>query len=134
MESASQQMEAGPIAGSSRGESKALTITVFAIGLLLHVFLAIRSWIGGDQIHLLNLGLDFSVSGIVHPFAKMMTGAGGNPGALLQFLIGIPLAVHPHFQSPMIGVVLMHLCAGWLLASTFRKDFGEGSAALFMIV
>ncbi|MEX2115505.1 MAG: hypothetical protein WEB37_01360 [Bacteroidota bacterium] len=82
----------------------------------------------------MNLGLDLAVAGTVHPFAKMMTGAGGNPGALLQLFVGVPLFLLPHFQAPMIGVVLMHAAAGWILAAVFRKDFGEGSAALFLIV
>ena len=111
-----------------------LTIGLFVTGFLLHCLLAFRSWIGGDQIHLLNLGLDLSVSGTIHPFAKMMAGAGGNPGALLQFLIGIPLSIVPHYHSPMVLVLLAHAGAGWLLASVFRKDFGERIAAVFMLV
>lgn len=113
---------------------KGATITVFVLGAALHAFLMARSWIGGDQIHILNLGLDFAVHGTIHPFAKFMSGAGGNPGALLQLLVGVPLKVVPHYQSPMIIVLIFHLTAGWLLLSMFRREFGELTALFFVIV
>lgn len=113
---------------------KTALVVVFLVGMTLHILLILRSWIGGDQILLLNLGLDFALGGIVHPFAKYTIGAGGNPGALLQLLIGIPLKIFPHFHSPMIVVFLFHLAAGWILFSFFLREFGHGAAFLFALV
>lgn len=115
-------------------DAKGATTTLFVLGIMFHLFLALRSWIGGDQIHILNLGIDFAAYGTIHPFAKLMSGAGGNPGALLQLLVGIPLKIVPHYQSPMILVLIFHFIAGWVLLSMFRREFGDVAALFFVIV
>ncbi len=110
------------------------TICVFALGLALHIFLASRSWVAGDQIHLLNLGLEFSLHHHLRPFAKMMSGAGSNPGVLLQLLVGVPLVFLPHYQSPMIGIVFSHIIAGLLFIQVMLNGFGNRGAFFATVV
>ncbi|HTP80004.1 MAG TPA: hypothetical protein VMM57_06325 [Bacteroidota bacterium] len=98
---------------------------LFLAGFLLHCFLAARSWVGGDQIYLLNLGLDFANHGNLHPLGKWRMGAGTNPGVLLQLLIGIPLALWHNFHAPMVAVLLSHLVSGILVAGMFRSVLGS---------
>ena len=104
------------------------TAALFILGAILQLFLASRSWIGGDQVHLLNLGLDFSVRHHLQPFAKMMSGAGANPGSLLQLLVGIPLLLLPHFHSPMLLIVLFHILSGVFFISVINQTLGPKAA------
>ncbi|HWP82548.1 MAG TPA: hypothetical protein VNN76_07825 [Bacteroidota bacterium] len=111
-----------------------LALFFLLLGFSLHVVLACRSWVGGDQIHLLRLGLEFSQTGTLAPFAKLTGGAGTNPGALLQLLVGIPLAVIPHYQSPMILVLFFHLFALFFVLRVTSEAFGNTAAVLTMVV
>jgi hypothetical protein len=106
---------------------------LFVLGCALHIFLALRSWIGGDQIYLLSLGLDYSLHGHLQPFAKMMSGAGANPGILMQLLVGIPLMVLQHFQSPMILIILIHIIGGALFLAVIKDGLGERAAFIAVI-
>ncbi|MGB2867166.1 MAG: hypothetical protein WBD36_01845 [Bacteroidota bacterium] len=107
---------------------------MFILGAVLQLFLASRSWIGGDQVHLLNLGLDFSLHHHLQPFAKMMSGAGANPGALLQLLVGIPLLLMPHFHSPMLLIVVFHIVAGVVFISVVNGTMGPKAACFATVV
>jgi hypothetical protein len=110
------------------------SLALFALGLALQLFLSARSWIGGDQILLLNLGWDFAATGHVQPFAKMMTGAGANPGCLLQLLIGVPLKLWPYYQSPLVVIALFDVAAVAILALLFKRALGDRFAFLFLLV
>ena len=107
---------------------------VFTLGLALHFFLAFRSWIGGDQIHLLRLGLDFALRNQLEPFGKLMTGVGANPGVVLQLLVGIPLKVMAWYHSPMIVIVLFHICACGFLLSVWNEIGGGRASHLFLVL
>ena len=113
---------------------KKAIIILFIVGLALHIFLAAKYWIGGDQAHLLRLGMKLAEHGVIEPFGKLATGVGLNVGCLLQFLVGIPLKTYPHFRSPMILIILFHIIAYFLLSSVFRKIFGEKGLLMFTII
>jgi hypothetical protein len=106
----------------------------FFLGLMVHVFLVSRSWVGGDQLHLLRLGLDFSLTGSLSPYAKLTGGVGTNPGALLQVLVGAPLTIVPHYQSPLFIVILIHLAALALMLRVILEACGEVAGILTLIV
>ena len=109
-----------------------ITIAIVLCGLALQIALVLRSWIGGDQIHMLGLGWQFARTGHLEPFSKMMSGAGANPGVLLQVLVGAPLALLPHFRSPLALIVLFDLVALALLWSLLRRALGERFAMIYI--
>jgi hypothetical protein len=111
---------------------KRVTIAVILCGLVLQIGLALRSWIGGDQVHMLALGWQFATTGHLEPFSKMMSGAGANPGVLLQLLVGAPLAIHPHFRSPLALIILFDLLAVLLLWRLTRETFSERMAMIYI--
>jgi hypothetical protein len=110
------------------------TVFLFILGLLLHILLVLLSWIGGDQIHLLNLGIRFAFHNQIDPFGKFMTGAGANPGILLQLLIGFPLKIVQHYLAPMIIVVLFHILSGWIFLRMVKDIWGNRAMFVCAII
>ena len=111
-----------------------LILLIFVFGLLLQLFLTERSWIGGDQINLLRLGWSYAQTGELMPFAKAKAGAGAIPGVFQQLLVGLPLKIVPHYQSPMIFITLFHVVAGLLLLRVVRQGLGEQFALVFFLL
>ena len=103
---------------------KRILIIVFCVGLFLQMFLLCRGWIAGDQVNLLNTGLDFAVDGKLNPVAKGMSGGGHIPGCMLQLLIGIPLKIFPYYKAPNIIIALFHIAAVLILIGVFRQSMG----------
>jgi hypothetical protein len=104
------------------------------LGLLLHCYAASRTWIGGDEAHLLRLGAALSSQGTIIPFAKLLSGGGTNPGILLQLFFGVPMYLFEHFRSPMILVVIMHCAAYALTASILKEAFDQAIVLGFTIL
>lgn len=113
---------------------KRWVLFIFAIGLLLQFFLSERSWIGGDQINLLRLGWSFAETGELLPFAKAKAGAGAIPGVFQQLLVGLPLRIIPHYQSPLIFIAIFHVVAGFLVLRVVRQGLGEQLALIFFFL
>ncbi len=107
---------------------------VLALGVLIQLFLCQRSWIGGDQMPLLDLGLDFLETGKLRPMAKQMSGGGLIPGSLLQLLIGLPLKVWPDYRAPIVLIGIFHLAAGLIATRVLSEAAGSRTALLFLIV
>jgi hypothetical protein len=108
-------------------------LLIFLVGLLIEVALAVRSGIAGDQTHLLALGLRFADGGALEPWTKIMQGAGNN-GALMQILIGVPLAIVEDHRSPLVVIVLFHVAAYFLIASVVRPALGERAALVYLFL
>ncbi|MBD3298995.1 MAG: hypothetical protein GF341_10090 [candidate division Zixibacteria bacterium] len=95
---------------------------VVVCGLLLQTWLFVRSWLSGDQLVLLQLGLDFVSTHDLKAVAKGMSGSGHLPGGLLQLVIGVPLLIYPHFKSPNVVVFLSHIAALWIFIRVLRPS------------
>ncbi len=75
-----------------------------------------------------------ALDGQIAPFAKIMSGGGVIPGSLLQFLVGLPLALWFDYRSPALLVILFHLAAGLLLWRLMERAFGQRFAAVYLAI
>lgn len=107
---------------------------IFLYGLGLQIWLWSRAWLYWDQILLLKLGMRLALDGQIAPFAKIMSGGGVIPGSLLQFLVGLPLALWFDYRSPALLVILFHLAAGLLLWRLMERAFGQRFAAVYLAI
>src|SRR4051812_10874710 len=83
----------------------------FAAATVVYVWLISRSWIGADQVILLDLGERFALTGHLDPMGKSMSGGGIIPGSLLQILIGVPLMFWQDYRAPLILIALCNILA-----------------------
>ncbi|MDX1502082.1 MAG: hypothetical protein R3325_06945 [Thermoanaerobaculia bacterium] len=123
--------------GWQTGEAdwRRLTRAVFALGAALGLWLWARPvWIYRDQVELYTLGMELVRGGSPAAFGKLMTGDYALPGALLQLLVGLPLALWRDFRAPTLLLQATHLAAGALLLATVRRRYGWRPAALFGMV
>ena len=114
------------------GQTTRWLIAILCTGFLLQIWLFFRGWLSGDQVILLQTGLDFAKHQELHPVAKGMSGAGHIPGSLLQLLIGIPLLLFPHFKAPNVVVSLSHLAAVFLLLGVLHRSMGARFTVVFL--
>lgn len=112
---------------------RAWLLLIFLAGLLIQTYMSIRSGMAGDQAHLLALGMRFVEGGPLEPFSKIMRGAGNN-GALLQLLIGIPLAVVADHRAPLVVIALFDIAAFVLLTSALRGAIGDRAALVYLFL
>jgi hypothetical protein len=104
---------------------------IFAAGLLLQLVMSVRSGFHGDQAHLLALGLRLVDGGPLEPWTRIMQGI-GNHGALMQVLVGVPLAIVEDHRAPLIVNVLFHVVGFFLLASVMRRAVGDRTALVYL--
>ena len=107
---------------------------VAIIGLLLQLLLWSRQWVYGDQYALLLAGLDVLATGELPAFAKMMSGDGRIPGALLPILIAAPLDLWADYRAPALLVGLTHVAAAGVLAACIGRALGARFAAAYLAV
>ena len=105
---------------------------VVFIGLLLQTLLWSRQWVYGDQYALLLAGLDLLATGELPPFAKMMSGDGRIPGALLPMLIAAPLDLWADYRAPALLAGLTHVAAAGILAACVGRALGARFAAAYL--
>ena len=82
-------------------EYRNLTILLFLIGLCLQLLLSFSYWVGGDQMHLLELGMRLVGDGTLSSYSKLKSGGGTNLGFLMQILVASPLFIWENFRAPM---------------------------------
>ncbi|MFI5264492.1 MAG: hypothetical protein ACHQM6_08260 [Candidatus Kapaibacterium sp.] len=104
---------------------------VFGVGSIVYVWLLSRSWVGRDQIILLNLGEEFVRTGTLSPVAKSMSGGGMIPGSLLQVLIGLPLSIWHDYRAPLIPIAIFTMLGGLVLYKTMDTVIGPRFAFLY---
>ncbi len=93
-----------------------------------------RSWPSNDQAILLHVGLDFVETHQLPAVAKGMSGAGHLPGGLLSLLVGVPLALVPHFRSPNVLVGIFHISAFFLLVDVLRRRTSWRTTVIFAAI
>jgi hypothetical protein len=112
-------------------------LAVLLLGVAIQVWLAARSWIGGDQVTLLRLGRDFIATHSLYPVAKSMSGGGSIPGSLLQILIGVPLIFWSDYHAPLVTIGLFDLLAAVLIyrvgVASLGRRFGLILLALYWL-
>lgn len=109
-------------------------IAVFILGVSIQLFLMFRSWIHGDQIILLKLGLGYAKTGELAPISKFAPGGAPIPGCLLQLLIGLPLRIWPDYRAPVALIGLFHVISALLLVSIILRQTGVRLTLVFLIV
>jgi hypothetical protein len=114
--------------------SKKLIAILFVLGLSLHILLALKSWVGGDQIHLLKLGTSFASTGQLTGFGKLTGGGGTNIGSFLEICVGVPLFFIQDYRSPMILIILFSVIAFYFLSKEFNKIWGYTGILVLSII
>ena len=121
-----------------KGSCRSLDIlaipTVFILGISIQLFLISRSWLHGDQIILLKIGLDYAETGRLAAVSKFASGGVPVPGCLLQLLVGLPLAIWPDYRAPVVFIGLLKLMSALLLANIFLIETGSRFTFLFLII
>ena len=107
---------------------------VAIIGLLLQTLLWSRQWVYGDQYALLLAGLELLATGEPPAFAKMMSGDGRIPGALLPVLIAGPLDLWADYRAPALFVGLTHVAAAGILTACIGRALGARFAAAYLAI
>ena len=130
--------EAAEIQGSeiqiSEVSAKRLGGGLFLLGLLIQLWLSLRSWIYFDQILLYQLGTEGLSSGRLFPYAKAVSGSGVIPGALLEVLVATPLQFWFDLRSPILALGLAQALAGVLLWRTVAGAFDERVGLAYVAV
>jgi hypothetical protein len=109
-------------------------VVVVSAGALVYAWLISRSWVGRDQVLLLQLGERFARTGVLDPVAKGMSGGGTIPGALLQLLVGLPLILWQDYRAPMILMGVMNLIAGLIIYRVARREFDPAACLIYFTI
>src|ERR1035437_9069821 len=107
---------------------------VIVAGTAIYLWLLSRSWVGRDQIILLNLGQGFALTGTLHPVAKGMSGGGMIPGSLLEILIGGPLMIWQDYRAPLIPIAIFALLAGVSVYRVAKVQMGSDAALIYFLL
>jgi hypothetical protein len=113
---------------------RAVLLAVLVAGSILYLWLLSRSWVGRDQMILLELGQRFALTGKLDAVAKGMSGGGMIPGSLLQLLIGLPLLLWQDYRAPLIPIAIFTFAAGIFVYRVALREAGLEYAAVFFIL
>ena len=116
------------------GRARRAGAAVLLLGLGLQLWLTYRSWFYFDQVLLYKLGIGWVAGDGLYPFAKVVSGAGVIPGALLQLAVGLPLEVWFDYRSPILFLGLAQLAAAVVLWRVVARTFGESVAAFYLAI
>jgi hypothetical protein len=107
---------------------------LFAIGLALSLLLALRSQAGGDQLNLLARGWLLVARGEWIPYGNPSSSGGAVPGGVTALLVAAPLALVRHHRAAVVGLLLTHVVAFWLLDRWLRQAVGWRERLLFALL
>jgi len=111
-----------------------LVWSVFALGLLLSIFLLVRSQSAGDQLNLLARGWLWAAKGQFLPYGNPMSTGGKAPGGLTTFLVGLPLFAWRDHRAPTVVILLFHTLGFLLLDRTLRRILAPHERVLFAVL
>ncbi len=107
---------------------------VAALGVIVYGWLLTRSWVGRDQLILLQLGENFARTGTLDPVAKGMSGGGMIPGSLLQLLIGLPLLVWQDYRAPLVLIGIFNILAAIVIYHVAKRELPSRVAAIYLVL
>jgi hypothetical protein len=110
-----------------------LMLVLFAIGLLISVFMLFRSQVGGDQLNLLSRGWQLASKGNLIPYGNPLSSGGFAPGGFTSLFVGFPLIIWKDFHAPVILILIFHILAYILLDQSLKKIIGFRERVLFCI-
>ncbi len=111
-----------------------LIILFFLIGLFLQLLVSFSYWVGGDQMHLLELGMRLVDGGNLSSFSKLKEGGGANLGSLMQILVAGPLFIWENFRAPMLVPILFNIGAYLMISKIIFENYQDKGLLIFTII
>jgi|GEM_PF-6249593 len=108
-------------------------LILFFVGLVVQIYLSFSYWVGGDQLHLLDLGAKLAYENELLGYSKLKEGGGANLGSLMQLLVAGPLYLWENFRSPMLIPLMFSVVSYFLVSSVIKETYGDYGVLLFTI-
>lgn len=113
---------------------RALWWLVFAFGVVLSIFMALRAQLGGDQRLLLQLGWSVVGNGDWLPYGMPTSAGGRSPGGLMGLLVAAPLWVWRDYRSPALFTTLLHTAAFLMLSFNLKDALSRKGQWLLLLL
>ncbi len=107
--------------------------SVFGLGLLLSVWMALRSQVLPDQVNQLRFGWYLLEHGILLPHGMPTSAGGFSPGALISLLTAGPLMLWWDFRAVALSMVFINVIAFLFLEKSIRPALSPRGRWLLLL-
>jgi hypothetical protein len=110
-----------------------IIIAIMSLAITIQAVLSFGYWVGGDQLHLLDLGTKLVGEGELLGYSKLKTGGGMNLGSLMQLLVAGPLFLWESYLSPMIVPLVFSVISFFVARPVIQDAYGSKGVFLFAL-
>ncbi|MEN8163137.1 MAG: hypothetical protein ABFS37_03330 [Acidobacteriota bacterium] len=108
--------------------------SIFGLGLVLSIVMALRSQVEADQVNQLRFGWWWVAHGVFLPHGMPTSAGGFSPGGLITLVSAVPLMIWWDFRALALSMVVINLAAFLFLERSIRPALGDRGRWLLLLL